>query len=181
MRLGVVIAATLAASITGCADFNRAARHATGDGVVTDDITAFTGARVIRMSAAPVGGAGGMFSACCRIGAMWMPAAPEGAVLNIELQGVAAIKSVSLNLNGQITTLRPVGRYTQMGQSKSAKGFALSWADVERIPRASLAKILVVTYTQGSITGDLLRSDGGMFIDFIPDFIATVRRAHGTP
>ena len=180
MLIRIAVAIVVAIGVTGCAGFNKAARQAAGSGVVTDSKDSFSGARWVTLSRSPVGGATGVFSVCCNVGMSWTPKVPEGAILTAELTAIAALGSVSLNIDGDIQKLEAVDRFTQFGSDhNSKKGYYVPWPLVERMAAAREAKILITTLSSGSVVGDFRNTDGAMFIDFLPDFIAAVRNARG--
>jgi hypothetical protein len=109
---------------------------------------------------------------------LWTPKVPEGAILTAEVSGTVALDSVALNLDGDIRKLEPVDRFTQFGSGHSSqKGYYIPWSTVERIQTAKEAKILITALSNSSVVGDLRATDGGMFIDFLPEFIGAVRNA----
>lgn len=182
MRIAIVACAAIA--LTGCAGFNKTGRRAAGYGVVTDTKSAFDGTRVIALSPAVVAGTSGTFSTCCRVGLSWTPRAPQGAMLLAALDATVAIRSVSINIDGDIRDLAPIDDATQFGRdariATSHKGYYVPWATVTQIHGAATAKIQIVTYSSGSVVGDLKVSDGGLFIDMLPDFIIAVEGAKRT-
>jgi hypothetical protein len=175
------VALALALAVTGCAGFNKSARQAAGMGVVEDRVASFDGTRVISLSPTPVAGTDGTFSTCCHVGLSWSPSAPGAVTLRAELTAIAGIRSVSLNLDGVITDLPPTGRQTQFtGDDHSFKTYTLRRTDLEGIVTARQAKLLITTHSDGSVVGDLLRTDGAMLIDFLPDFLRSVEGAART-
>lgn len=178
MHIRLTVVLVLAVGLAGCAGFNKAGRQVAGMGIVTDNKSSFSGTRWIRLSPAPVGGTTGMFSGCCSVGMSWTPKVPDGAILIADVSGIVALDSVSLNLDGDIRKLEPIDRFTQFGSDRnSQKGYYLPWSMVERMQTAKEAKILITTLSRGSVVGDFRATDGAMFIDFLPEFIAAVRNA----
>lgn len=174
----IAVTLIVIAALAGCAAINKAGRQAAGMGVLTDQNDGFTGTRWIQLSPAPVGGTTGMLSSCCKVGVAWTPAVPDGVVLTVEVPAIVALSSVSLNINGNIKKLEPIDQFTQFGGDISShKGYFVPWVTIKDLPNDSEAKILVTTLSSGSVAGNFLTSDGGMFIDVLPGFISAVHTA----
>ena len=176
--LKAITTTALILALAGCGGFNKAGRQAAGMGVLTDTESAFDGKRLIELSPAPIGGTTGMFSSCCKAGLIWSPSIQDTVILRAEVGAIAALSKVALNLDGETIELDPVSRLTQFGSDRSsAKGFAVSIDVLRQISSSERARIMITTLSSGSVIGDLKTSDGGMFIDFLPEFLAAIEKA----